>query len=476
MEDYNKIRHMFLVGHMSRRQIAKELGISRNTVSKYCGGDTYPGIRSPYHREAKVVTPEVIGFIQACLREDALEPNRKQHHTARRIYERLVAELGFAGAESTVRRAVHSLRGSLREAFVPLSFEPGEAMQVDWGEAYVYLHGERTRLNCFCARLCHSCAPFMACFRRQNTESFLEGLMQAFHFFGGVPRRVVFDNARVAVKEGSGKQAVTQEGYAAFAAHYCFVPVFCNVRKGNEKGLVENLVGWGRRNIFVPLPHVQDLNELNALVKERCLGYIASHKMEGKPATVHDMLASDRQGLLPLPGRDYDTGKPSVCRVSPYATVRLEANSYSVPVAYVGQEVAVRAYAETVRILADGKEIAAHRRCYGHGQKVMDLGHYLPLLSRKPRSIPFAQPVRQNVSPALMHMLSTTDFSGKELTEILTLVATQGEDAFWRRETEFLVNHAKEPAIDDTVEVGRVDLSAYDAMLQEGATPCRIPG
>jgi predicted transcriptional regulator len=93
MEDYQKIRYMFLVEHMSQRQIAKELGISRNTVAKYCDGDTYPGQRSPYHRDAGVVTPDVIAFIQSCLQEDAQEPNRKQHHTARRIFERLVDEL-----------------------------------------------------------------------------------------------------------------------------------------------------------------------------------------------------------------------------------------------------------------------------------------------------------------------------------------------------------------------------------------------
>lgn len=474
MEDYQKIRRMFLVEHMSQRQIAKEMGISRNTVAKYCGGDTYPGKRNPYRRNASVMTEDVLAFIQECFREDAQEPNRKQHHTAHRIYTRLVAEHGFAGAESTVRRVVRELRGNLQEAFVPLAFDPGDSMQIDWGEAYACIGGARTKLNCFCARLSYSCAPFAVCFRRQNTEAFLEGLQKAFEYFGGVPRRVVFDNARIAVKKGSGKNAVAQESYRAMAAHYCFETVFCNVRKGNEKGLVENLVGLTRRNVFVPVPNAGSLAEVNRILLERCESYAASHRVAGRPESVGAMLAADRQNLLPLPGIPYDPSRTSVCRVSPYATVRFDANAYSVPVLYAGREVAVKASAETVRILADGKEIAEHVRLYGRGEKALTLSHYLPLLSRKPRSIPYAQPVRQNVSDALMHVLRTTDFDGRELTEILTLVAEEGEDAFWKREPEFLENHAKAPAIHDTVEVQHVDLSLYDQMLEEGEEPCRM--
>ena len=131
-----------------------------------------------------------------------MEPNQKQHHTAKRIYERLVEEKCFTGAQSTVRRIVAKLRGHPQEAFVPLAFAPEAAMQIDWGEAVIYLAGERTKVQMFCARLAYSCAPFAVCFRRQNTEAFLEGLIQALNFFGGVVRRVLFDNARVAVDVG----------------------------------------------------------------------------------------------------------------------------------------------------------------------------------------------------------------------------------------------------------------------------------
>lgn len=153
-------------------------------------------------------------------------------------------------------RAVRSIKQKQPEAFVPLEFMPGEAMQIDWGQAYIYCGGAKRNINLFCARLCSSCAPIVFAYERQNEESFLDALVKTFEYFGGVPQRVIFDNAKVAVKEGFGVYASKQDAYAALEAHYGFEAVFCNIASGNEKGLVEGLVGWSRRNILVPLPRV----------------------------------------------------------------------------------------------------------------------------------------------------------------------------------------------------------------------------
>ncbi len=476
MEDYKEIRYKALVEHKSQRQIARELGISRNTVAKYWQGNIHPGLRADYHRDATVVTPAVLQFIQSCFLEDENEPNKKQHHTAKRIYDRLVKEMGFMGGESTIRGAVRELRNKVNEVFVPLAFDAGDAMQIDWGECYVYLAGNRTKINFFCARLCYSCAPFAICYQRQNTESFLEGLIQAFEYFGGVTRRVIFDNAKIAVKNGGGKNAIAQESYSEVAAHYCFEPIFCNVRKGNEKGLVENLVKWTRHNIFVPVPRVANLEELNEVILNNCEEYAAMHQIQGKRASVQRMLQQEKAVLLPLPGIPFDTSKTTECRVSRYATVRFETNAYSVPVQYSGQTVTVKAFAEHIKIYAKSTLVAEHHRCYKREQRLLQLSHYLPILAQKPRSIFQAQPVKQNLSPKLLHVLATTDFSGKELIEVLQFCANHGEQAFWDHKAEFLEHHEPEHAIRDTVQVQAVDLSQYDQFIQKGGLPCQTQG
>ena len=156
MNDYKQIRQRYLAGE-SQRHIAKTMGISRNTVTKYCNGEAVPWERKTPERESTVITDEIIDFIMSCLEEDKLVTFKKQKHTAKRIYDRLVEEKGFTGGESTIRRKVREIRNTLPKAFVPLQFDPGDAIQIDWGEADIYESGIKTRINLFCARLCYSC-------------------------------------------------------------------------------------------------------------------------------------------------------------------------------------------------------------------------------------------------------------------------------------------------------------------------------
>ena len=385
---YKEIRRLQLEGVTSQRRAAALLGISRNTVKKYWEGNAVPWERQTYEREAAVLTPEVVRFIENCLEADAQERVRKQHHTARRIYNRLVEECGFTGSESSIRKAVHKLRAQRGavETYVPLRFVPGSAMQVDWGEAAIYLGGQRMAVNLFCARLCFSCAPFVIAYERQNLESFLDALTRAIQFFGGVPRQVIFDNARVAVKSGFGAHAVAQEDYAQFAAHYGFEPVFCNPASGNEKGLVENLVGYIRRNVCVPLPRVRSLEELNAKLLEQCAKY-QTHRVDNKPASVGEMLTEERQELHAIPRYTLDTSKKFYPTVGRYATVIVETNQYSVPCGYRGQSTTVKAYPNHIEIWINGSLVASHKRLYGRKEESLDLKHYLPMLGLCKRHI-----------------------------------------------------------------------------------------
>ena len=455
VEIYKQIRKMRLDG-MSQRQIAATLHISRNTVKKYWDGGSVPWERKDYSRDASVLTEDVVAFVRQCLDEDNQCRSKKQHHTAKRIYDRLVAECGFTGGETTVRRLVKELREKSQEAFVPLIFPAGDALQIDWGEATVYLGGVKTTVNLFCARLCYSGAPMALAYRRQNEESFLDALIQVFQYFGGVPKRVIFDNGKVAVKDGFGAHARKQAGYAALAAHYGFEAVFCNPASGNEKGLV----GYIRHNVCVPIPRAETMEDLNRMLQEKCLNYL-SHQIRGKESSVGEMLAKEREKLYSLPGYPFDPCKRATGRVDRFCTVRFDTNNYSVPAAYCGREVSVKAGPETVSIYFEGQCIAQHRRCLDRKQNIYKLEHYLPLLEKKGRAIFYARPVQETLPAYFLNWLQNQNLSPKELVEILSRCREEDCDVIMAQAP----CHAASVQIEDTVVVQAVDLHAYDAFL-----------
>lgn len=191
MSLYEQVRYLYGVEKLSQRAIARKLSISRNTVKRYCQGENVPWETKGRQYRRRVTGP-VEEVVREWLAQDRTAPP-KQRHTAERIYQRLVEEYGFAGASSTIRKLVRELRLEDTKAFIPLEFDPGEAAQVDWGEAVAYIDGQRTRVQIFCYRLCYSSAFYVAAFPAQRTEFFLAGHLQAFSFFGGVPRRLIYD-------------------------------------------------------------------------------------------------------------------------------------------------------------------------------------------------------------------------------------------------------------------------------------------
>jgi hypothetical protein len=298
-------------------------------------------------------------------------------------------------------------------------------------------------------------------YRRQNEESFLDALVRVFQYFGGVPKRVIFDNAKVAVKDGFGAHAKKQAGYSALSAHYGFEAIFCNPASGNEKGLVEGLVGYIRRNVCVPIPKVDSLDELNDRLEEKCKKYL-SHQIRGKEAPVGELLRHDQKGLYPLPGYPFDPCKRTTGRVDRYSTVRFDTNSYSVPVCYCGKEVSIKAGPETIFIYWDGACIAQHRRCFEKNRSVYDLEHYLPLLEKKGRAIFYAKPVRESLSAYFLDWLQRQDLTPKELVQILHRCQDESYEAIMAGAPQ----HTVAAEIEDTVRVRPVDLQAYDSFLR----------
>lgn len=457
MQDYQEIRRRFLAGE-SQRHIAETMGISRNTVKKYCEGNAVPWVRKTPERQPPVLTEDAVDFIRQCLSEDKETGLKKQTHTAKRIYDRLVEEKGFSGGESTVRAKVRELKETQTAAFIPLAFDPGEAMQVDWGEATVYLAGKRETINLFCARLCYSCRPVVLAYHRQNEESFLDAFVRTFDILGGVPSKVIFDNGKVAVKDGFGAMAKKQAGYTALSAHYCFDAVFCNPAEGHEKGLVEGLVGWTRRNILVPVPRVDDIGSLNEMLLERCLKY-ERHQVKGKPAAVREMFITEKEHFHALPGYRFETARSLNARVNAFSTVRFRTNSYSVPVKYVGRTVGVKGYPEVIEIYYRGQLIAKHDRCFGKNQKLYILEHYMPLLEQRGRAILDAAPVKQNVPPEVMKELRRLNGDYSRMIDILK---------------EFVP--AERPVIRDPVSIRSVDLGRYDELIGKEASHAVVAG
>lgn len=430
MDLYYQIRSRFNNGE-SIRSISRALGISRQTVKKYCRGDTHTDVRKPYHRESEVVTQEVMDFVRACLEEDQKESLPKQWHTAKRIYDRLVFEKNFKGGESTIRKAVKSLRTDMNinpQADLPLEYDPGDAIQIDWGEATVYIDGQKTKVQFFCGRLCYSCAVFVQAFYSQNMESFLEAQQKMFDFFGGVPLRLIFDNAKVAVKEGFGIHAKATDSYKAFAAHYAFKTDFCNIASGNEKGLVENLVGYSRKNFMVPVPRVKNIEELNDALLNSCTDYMNTHKVTTKSSSVKEAYEIEKHLLHSVPTYRFDTSRTATPSVGDYSTVKFDKNSYSVPVKYLRKDVTVKGYANTVLIYHKGTLIATHNRAYGKNKTEYRLEHYIDLLECKPRAVFQAKPVRATVDKELIDWGKMLPGGNKEMVKLLRLCVDHGVD------------------------------------------------
>ena len=427
---YEKIRSLYEDGE-SQRSIAARLGISRQTVKKYCQGDTHPEVRKTYTRQCNVITEDVTNFILNCFRQDQEENLKKQKHTAKRIYDRLVSEYGFTGSYSAVREAVRQLRSTHRvpaQADIPLEYDMGDAIQIDWGEATVYINGVRTKINFFCGRLCCSCDIFVQAFYSQNMESFPEAQQRMSDHFGGIPGRLIFDNAKVAVSEGFGLHAKATKGYRSFAAHYAFQTDFCNIASGNEKGLVENLVGFARRNFMVPVPRVASISELNHKLIDDCIKYRCSHNVAGREQSVYDAYKEEKIFLRRIPEFRYDTSNTVTHIVGDYSTVRFEKNNYSVPTKYLRKDVTVKGYANEVLIFYEGSVIATFDRIYGVGKTEYRLEHYIDLIERKPRAAFQAKPVRENITKELLDWGKLLPGGNKEMVKLLRLCVDYGEE------------------------------------------------
>jgi transposase len=377
---------------MSQREAARHFGISRDSVRKMLSFSVPPG----YRRRAEIRRPKLDGFteiIEQWLRDD-LGQRAKQRHTAKRVFERLRDEHGFAGGYTIVKDYVREHRRRGREMFVPLHHPPGHA-QADFGEATVYIGGVEQTAHFFAFDLPQSDACFVRAYPAATAEAWVDGHVHAFAFFGGVPQSVLYDNDRCLVArilpDGTRKRATL---FSGFLSHYLIRDRYGRPGKGNDKGAVEGLVGWARRTFMVPLPRFASWEDFNAWLEEQC------HKrqaeiLRGHTETIGARLARDLEAMADLPAAPFDACDQATGRVSSQALVRYKTNDYSVPVAYGHRDVWIRGYVDVVVIGCGGEIVARHPRCYDREDMIFDPVHYLPLLEKKIGALDQAAPLAE---------------------------------------------------------------------------------
>jgi len=398
VELYARVRYAVMIEGLSRREAGRRFGIDPRTVRKMLSYSVPPG----YVRTRPPVRPKLdafTGIIDRILEDDKARP-KKQRHTSKRIFERLRDEHGFTGGLTIVKDYICGARQRQREMYVPLAHAPGHA-QVDFGEALGVIGGIECKIHFLAMSLPHSDACFVKAYPGETTEAFCDGHVAGFAFFGGVPLSVLYDNTKIAVARilGDGRRQRTRV-FSELRSHYLFEDRFGRPGKGNDKGKVEGLVGYCRRNFLVPMPRFASFNALNAHLEDCCRQRWAE-RLRGHDQTIGDRLERDRAVLRRLPATPYDACDKRPGRVSSLSLVRYRGTDYSVPTRFGHCEVLVRGYVHEVVISRGAEVIARHPRSYEREDFVFDPLHYLALLEQKSNALDQAAPLAGWQLPAV---------------------------------------------------------------------------
>ena len=424
MQEWTDIRRKVLVERVSKRSVCSEYGIGWRTLEKILTNSEPPGYRTSAPRPKTKLGP-YLGVISEILASDRDAPP-KQHHTAKRIFERLRDEYGYSGGITQVKEAVARHTRHSQEVFVPLSHPPGEA-QFDFGHATVEIAGVRRKAAFAVMSLPYSDAFHVSAYPRECTETFQAAHVNAFSFFEGVPTRTAYDNTTIAVRKVIGRERDLTREFLRLESHFLFTHRFCRVGRGNEKGHVESLVGYGRRNFMVPVPICSSFAELNARLEEACRADL-HRRVRGKPGTKADLLMLDRAAMLPIPTASFEARRVIAARANSLSLVRFDRNDYSVPTAFAHHALTVIGGIERVRIVEGAHLVAVHPRCWEKERTTFDPRHYLALLERKPGALDVARPLEDWQLPGCFALLRRRLESGlghvgtREFIKVLRLL------------------------------------------------------
>jgi transposase len=401
VETVGRIRRDHFVKGRSIKSIARDLKLSRNTVRRVLRSDetsfSYEREKQPHPRLGRWKSE-----LERMLTENGRKPARERL-TLIRLFETL-RDLGYEGGYDAVRRYARAwTRANASQtaaAFVPLSFDAGEAYQFDWSHEIVVLGGTTVTVKVAHMRLCHSRMMFVRAYPRETQEMVFDAHDRAFAFFKGVCTRGIYDNMKTAVDTVFiGKDRKYNRRFLQMCAHCLVDPVACTPASGWEKGQVENQVGLVRERFFTPRLRFGSYDELNAWLTDKCVAYARAHAHPERPdQTVWDVFEEERPYLIPYRG-GFDGFHSLPASVSKTCLVQFDRNKYSVNASAVGRPVEVHAYADRIVIRQDGRIVAEHTRRFGRGEIKYDPWHYVPVLARKPGALRNGAPFKDWVLP-----------------------------------------------------------------------------
>lgn len=391
-------------GGMSMRELERKDGVTWRTVRKALDS-SWPEPRKKLPPRATTLDPYK-PVIDEILRAD-LDAPRKQRHTVTRIFHRLVEEHGADVSYGVVRYYVAGRKPEILvesgkaplEAFVPQTHLPGHEAEVDFGDVTVRLAGELVTCYLFSFRLSYSGKAVHRVFASCGQEAFFEGHVHALRTLAGVPRtKVRYDNLKAAVARvlGQSRGRVEADRWIAFRSHFGIESFYCRpgIEGAHEKGGVEGMIGYFRRNHFVPVPEVSSLAELNEMV-EQWDRQDDARRIGSRPKTVAEYFALEQPLLMPLPEEPFETGRLFTPRVDRYGQIPVRTNRYSVPIRLIGKRVRVVLHASHLVVYDQNVEVARHERLIAKGAVRLDLDHYLEVLVRKPGAFPSSTALEQ---------------------------------------------------------------------------------
>ena len=371
---WHRMKELAERDRLSAAQIAGALGLAARTVRKWLKETYRPRKRVQRASALDPFKGQIMGML-------------KEHpYSAVQVLATL-KDQGFTGGITTVKDYIQQIRPRGQEAYLTLSFAPGECAQVDWGSWEMLNVGNaRRRLSFFVMVLGYSRMLYVEFTLGQSQEHFLTCHRHAFEFFGGVPAKIMCDNCKTAVlSHPHGLAPMLNPRYADFAAHYGFTVKACNVRRANEKGIVENAVGYVKHNFLAgrPIGEFSSLNPAGGVWLEQTANVRVHGRTRRRPV---DLFVAEKPILKALPPHPYDCASINTALVNSQFRVRVDGNRYSVPAAYAGRKLLLKLYPERLCLYEGEKPVAEHLRSYERGKDIEIPEHAQPILERKRRA------------------------------------------------------------------------------------------